>query len=102
MLNVAMKYYNQIEIAPIYESFVILGKLTTGLILLDEQVFYSWLQIAGLCATSMLSIVGIALIAKKHTAILEAPSNENEIISPLISKSRCELQKAKLLALVSV
>ena len=73
MLNVAMKYYNQIEIAPIYESFVILGKLTTGLILLDEQVFYSWLQIAGLCATSTLSVVGIALIAKKHTLMSEAP-----------------------------
>ncbi len=87
LLNVAMKYYNQIEIAPIYESFVILGKLTTGLILLNEQALYSGLQIVGLCATSMLSVVGIAIIAKKHTILNDKATNYETNKIPLLTKA---------------
>jgi hypothetical protein len=55
--------------------------------LLNEQALYSWLQIAGLCATSLLSVVGIAIIAKKHTALNENPITPAENKTPLLTKS---------------
>jgi hypothetical protein len=42
IVNVALKYYNQIDIAPVYESFVIIAKMITGLILMNEAILYTW------------------------------------------------------------
>lgn len=51
VVNTALKYYNQIDIAPVYESLVIIAKMATGLILMNEIILYTWPEILGLCLT---------------------------------------------------
>ena len=51
VVNTALKYYNQIDIATVYESLVIIAKMATGLILMNEVILYTWPEILGLCIT---------------------------------------------------
>ena len=45
MLNLSIQYYNQIDIMPIYQSFLLCSYISAGLILLDESKFYSYGQL---------------------------------------------------------
>ena len=71
MLNLAMKYYDQIEAIPIYQTFVMLLWICTGLIVFDEVRFYTNLELLGLLGSAMLSCVGIKFLTMK-TKMLEA------------------------------
>lgn len=42
VLNQAMRLYQHIDVVPVYQSAVIVNHLVCGLILLNEQAFYSW------------------------------------------------------------
>ena len=44
-LNLSMKYYNNTEVNPIYESVRMIGWILSGLILLDESKLYSWIEL---------------------------------------------------------
>ena len=41
MLNLNMRYYNNIDVMPIYQSFLLLMMLATGWVVLDEVHNYS-------------------------------------------------------------
>jgi hypothetical protein len=62
-----LKYYNQIDVAPLQESFIIIARIATGLFLMDEVTLYTWPQIVGICLTTSITIYGIHVIAKKNT-----------------------------------
>ena len=40
-LNIAMKYYNNLDIMPVYQSLILIMMLVTAWILLDEISYYS-------------------------------------------------------------
>ena len=42
ILNVAMKYYNNIDVMPVYQSLILVMMLLCGWVLLDEIVYYTW------------------------------------------------------------
>ena len=48
------------------ESFIIINRIATGFVLMNEASLYSARQIIGICLTSSITIVGIVIIAKKH------------------------------------
>ena len=71
MLNLAMKYYDQIEAIPIYSTSVMLLWICTGLIVFDEIRFYTNLELLGLLGSITLSCIGIKFLTMK-TKMLEA------------------------------
>jgi hypothetical protein len=75
-LNIALKYYDQIDIAPILESFVIIARIATGLVLMNESELYTWNQLISICMTNFITIFGINIIAKKANFL------EGKVINP--------------------
>jgi len=48
------------------ESFIIIARIATGFILMNEAALYSASQIIGICLTTSITIIGIVIIAKKN------------------------------------
>jgi len=69
-----MKNYNHLEVAPIYQSSMLLFSLLLALLILDESRFYSWMQLFGLVGAACIVLVGIFVLVLKTNmlAIKEA------------------------------
>jgi len=65
-MNTALKYYNQIEFVPILKSSVIICNILCGGIIMGEFSHYTQNQIFFLSFGSLISILGILIILKKH------------------------------------
>lgn len=72
-----MRYYNNIDVMPIFHSLSILMMLATGWVVLNEVRHYSSLQVMGVLGSSAIVCIGIrvntlktnvvAIIKKKET-----------------------------------
>ena len=69
VLNVALRYYNNLDIIPVYMSLILIMMLVCGWILLDEIQFYTKSEIIGILFSSLLVIIGIKIITMKTTVI---------------------------------
>ena len=65
ILNTALRYYNNLDIVPVYQSLILTSMLVSGWVLLDEIQYYEWIEIAGLIGSSCLVISGIKVITMK-------------------------------------
>ena len=77
MLNLAIKYYDQIEAMPIYLTCVMLLWICTGLIVFDEIRFYTNLELLGILCGGILSCIGIKFLTMK-TKMLQAVRIEEQ------------------------
>lgn len=69
MLNLAMKYYDQIEAVPIYSTSVSIMWIITGLIVFDEIRFYEAPQLVGIFGGIILSCIGIKFLTMKNKIV---------------------------------
>lgn len=60
-----MKYYNNIDVMPIYQSFSLMSLMLSGLVLLDESSLYSWGELLRLAASCLLVFLGIFILTLK-------------------------------------
>ena len=65
-----MKYYNNIDVMPIYQSFILMNWMVSGLVLLDESSLYSWRELLRLGASCLLVILGIFILTLKQSEIV--------------------------------
>ena len=65
-MNVALKYYDQMEIIPIYQSSVILNNVLCGGIIFNEFSRYVYWKVIVLFVGFTICIVGILIIVKKN------------------------------------
>ena len=65
-----MKYFNNTDVMPIYESFVLMNWMVSGLVLLDESKLYTWGELFRLGASCLLVILGIYVITLKKSEIV--------------------------------
>ncbi|CDW72158.1 phospholipase d [Stylonychia lemnae] len=68
-LNTGLKFYNQLEVIPIYQSSVILNNLLCGGLIFNEFQYYSWWNMLLIALGSVTCICGIMIIAKKYQFI---------------------------------
>ena len=76
LLNQAMKYYDQLEAVPIYQTCLMVMWIITGLIVLDEKQHYSWLELGTMAGSIFLCCIGIVLLTKKTKAVRQAAKEE--------------------------
>jgi hypothetical protein len=76
MLNLAMKYYDQIEAIPVYQTSVMIMWILTGLIVFDEVKFYSALELCGIAGSLTLCCIGIKFLTMKTKMLKEAKREE--------------------------
>ena len=65
-MNQGFKYYNQLEVVPIYQSSVIINNIICGGVIFNEFRLYSWWQMLLLVTGTVICISGILIIAKKY------------------------------------
>lgn len=64
-VNLSMKYYDQIDVMPTYFAQILIWSVLCGLILLDEWNYYSTGKLITICICSIVSFIGIQILAKK-------------------------------------
>jgi len=65
ILNLVMRNYNQLEVMPIYQSAIIVNCLMSGMFILNEQRFYSTLNIIAIVLSCLLCVSGNFVILHK-------------------------------------
>lgn len=73
--NEALRFYDQLEVVPIYQSSIIINGILCGALLLDEVRFYSFNSIIMIGMGTLTSIAGILLTLKKHHTKTECTIN---------------------------
>ena len=87
-LQGAMKYYDQIEVIPIYLTSTVIFTVVSGMVMLNEIRLYSALQLVGICIGMVLCIAGIVIMNYKNSSANKAnqePMSDSELKSKLIS-----------------
>ena len=79
-LNKAFCHYNNLDVLPIYQSFILLMMNATGLLVLDEQAFYTWVQILGLMGSASIVITGIWVLTLKHNHIIVQGNHPSDVV----------------------
>ena len=64
-LNLSMKYYNNLDVMPIYQALVLIGMITAGLVLLNESELYTLGDLCLLSASALFVVAGIFVLTKK-------------------------------------
>ena len=65
LVNCAMKYYDQLEAVPIYQTCLMIMWILSGLIVLDEKRYYSWPELFGFLGSIIICCIGIKLLTMK-------------------------------------
>lgn len=82
MLNIAMKYYDQIEVIPIHQTATMVMWILTGLIVFDEVQFYSTTQLLGIAGSLLLCCIGVKFLTMK-TKLPTASKQEESMLTSL-------------------
>ena len=64
-VNHAMKYYNQMEVMPIYQTNIMVWGILVGMACIDEVRFYSWTQLGLITLASGVCVGGIFFLLQK-------------------------------------
>ena len=64
-VNICMKYYDQIDVMPTYFAQILIWSVFSGLILLNEIIFYSRKETVIIIICSLIAFTGIQILAMK-------------------------------------
>ena len=92
LLNLAMKYYDQIEVIPICMTSLIVCQILCGLLFLDEISYYSAGGLSGIFAGSFVCVIGIMFLMKKNS-FLQSEKHVSDV--PVGGVDEITSQKAK-------
>ena len=80
-LNIAMRYYNNLDIMPVYQSLILIMMLICGWVLLDEIEYYELSDMLGIIGSSVLIIIGIKVITMKTSVVTQIKKRRTSIAS---------------------
>ena len=75
-LNLSMKYYNNLDVMPIYQSTILMGLMVTGLLVLNESALYTWSEMFLLFGGALIIIIGIYVLTMKQNMVVVGDSEE--------------------------
>jgi hypothetical protein len=64
-MNLSLKYYEQLEVIPVYQSSIIFTNILFGAVVFQEIKNYKWYNMATLILGFIICISGILVIFKK-------------------------------------
>ena len=65
VLNYAIKYYDQMEVMPIYQTNIMIWGILVGMFCLNEIQYYSFEQLAKITLATFICSLGAAILMKK-------------------------------------
>lgn len=69
LLSVSMRYYDNIDVIPMYQSFILLMMLVAGWVVLDEVRLYTRKGIIGIISSSTIVCIGIYILTIKSSVV---------------------------------
>ena len=69
-LNQSMKYYQNLDVMPAYQSFILMHMILSGLIVLNEAALYSVWELVKLSGSAVLVIAGIYVLTQKKNMVV--------------------------------
>ena len=69
-LNMSIKFYNNIDVMPIYQSSILVNMMIAGMVLMDESKFYSWKDLFILYFAGLTIVSGIYVLTKKQNKLV--------------------------------
>lgn len=107
LLNLAMKYYDQIEVIPICMTSLIVCQILCGLFFLDEISYYNAAGLSGIFAGSFVCTIGIMFLMKKNSFlesekhVADEPCDGAYNITPQKTKPAGHAEESERLLLLS-
>ena len=77
-LNLSMKYYNNLDVMPIYQATILMGLMVTGLLVLKESALYTWGELFLLFGSAIVVIAGIYILTIKQNLVMVNSSQEEQ------------------------
>jgi len=65
-VNYGIKYYDQMEVMPIYQTNLLLHNIMVGMLCLNELKFYTWYMTGGICLSTVFCAIGIRVLLLKN------------------------------------
>ena len=65
-VNYGIKYYDQMEVMPIYQTCLLLHNISVGMVCLNELRFYTAYMLMGIAFSTMVSALGISILLQKN------------------------------------
>ena len=81
ILNINMRYYNNLDIMPVYQSLILIMMLICGWVLLDEIEYYTFGNMLGIIGSSIMIIAGIKIITMKTSVVTQVKKRRTSVAS---------------------
>lgn len=65
-VNYGIKYYEQLEVMPIYQNCLLMHNIIVGMICLNELKFYTAYMLLGITVSAMCCVIGILFLLEKN------------------------------------
>lgn len=102
-LNLAMKFYDQLEVVPIYQTSLMIFWISAGLIILNEKQFYSWAKLFCIIGAVAVCFIGIKLVTMKSKILkIEAVRERADSMTSQVLSSQRRLSQISSRSQVSM
>ena len=69
-VNMSLKFYNNLDVMPTYQSSILINVMVAGMILIDESKLYTWAELLILYSAGLVVIMGIFVLTKKQNKVI--------------------------------
>ena len=69
-VNMSLKFYNNLDVMPTYQSSILINVMVAGMILIDESKLYTWTELILLYSAGLVVISGIYVLTKKQNKVI--------------------------------
>ena len=101
LINIAMKYYDQLEVIPVFASSQLVFIILSGLILLDEYSLYKDEELVGLAIGVAVCAVGVFILLVKNKVKKASRDITSHSHDYYAAENEIDEQRKRLLKLLS-
>ena len=69
-VNMSLKFYNNLDVMPTYQSSILINVMVAGMILIDESKLYTWTELILIYSAGLVVILGIYILTKKQNKVI--------------------------------
>jgi len=87
-----MKLYDQLEVVPIYSTFLLFAWSALGMVLFNEYEYYDKLQVTAIFGSAALCLLGVKALTMKHQRD-QNEEKEEKLLTTASSSSKSDDKK---------
>ena len=80
LLNLNLKYFNNLDLMPVYQASILICNMVCGLVLLNEIANYTAIDLLQLFGSVCFVAAGIWVMTLKRTEIVQRSGNSDQVV----------------------